>query len=177
MMFSELILQRADELVMVLNRKRLTITTAESCTGGLICGALTAIPGSSSVVYGGFVTYANNAKKKMIGVPEMVLANQGAVSEATVRAMAEGARRATETDIAVAVTGIAGPGGGSPSKPVGLVHLGCATAAGTYHKVQRFGDIGRQHVREKAVIAALELVLATQLTESHRATKKPDAQS
>jgi nicotinamide-nucleotide amidase len=139
---------------------RMTIATAESCTGGLIAAALTEIPGSSAAVYGGFVTYANEAKVAMIGVPERLIAGHGAVSAQVARAMAEGARRTALVDLAIAVTGIAGPDGGSAEKPVGLVHLACATAAGTSHVERRFGAIGRQEVRAATVRAALELAIA-----------------
>ncbi|HQZ13580.1 MAG TPA: CinA family protein [Devosia sp.] len=135
------------------------IVTAESCTGGLIAGALTDIPGSSAAVHGGFVTYSNAAKEQMIGVPPELIAAHGAVSEQVARVMAEGARRTTGATIAVAVTGIAGPGGGSEGKPVGLVHFACATADATRTRVERFGDLGRQEVRERSVIAALDLVI------------------
>lgn len=171
-MFSERIEQRAEELVQGLIKRRLTIVTAESCTGGLIAAALTSVPGSSAAVYGGFVTYSNTAKKKMISVPEMVLADHGAVSERTARSMAEGAMRVANTDIALSVTGIAGPGGGSPAKPVGLVHIGCASTVGTYHRFEKFPNEGRTSIREAAVVAALDLVLAMLLTEAYR-TRKP----
>lgn len=138
---------------------QMSIITAESCTGGLIAGALTSVSGSSEVVYGGFITYANQAKIAMVGVPEAVLIDHGAVSEQTARAMAEGARVASDADIAVSVTGIAGPSGGSAEKPVGLVYIGCATARETYYQVERFGDLGRDGVREATIIAALKMVL------------------
>jgi nicotinamide-nucleotide amidase len=135
------------------------IVTAESCTGGLICGALTDVPGSSEAVHGGFVTYANGAKQHMIDVAADLIEAHGAVSEPVARAMAEGALRVSGTEIAIAVTGIAGPGGGTEGKPVGLVHFACATADGTIAAVERFGDIGRQQVREASVIRALDLVI------------------
>lgn len=135
------------------------MVTAESCTGGLIAATLTEIAGSSAAVFGGFVTYANRAKIELIGVEEELIERWGAVSESVARAMAEGARETAEVDVAVAVTGIAGPGGGSAEKPVGLVYLACATADGTQVIERRFGDIGRQAVREATVKAALELVL------------------
>jgi nicotinamide-nucleotide amidase len=135
------------------------IVTAESCTGGLICGALTDVPGSSEAVYGGFVTYANGAKTEMIGVPAELIEKHGAVSEPVARAMAEGALNAAGVDIAIAVTGVAGPGGDSEDKPVGLVHFGCATKAGTSVQKRNFGDLGRQGIREAAVEVALDMVL------------------
>ncbi len=116
-----------------------TVATVESCTGGLIAGALTAIPGSSDVVLGGLVTYSNAAKMALAGVPEALLATHGAVSEPVARAMAEGGRGALAATLAVSVTGVAGPGGGSEAKPVGLVHFACSGPAGTVHREMRFG--------------------------------------
>ena len=134
------------------------IVTAESCTGGLIAGALTDVPGSSDAVFGGFITYANEAKTAMIGVPMPLIEQHGAVSREVARAMAEGARRTVGVAIAIAVTGIAGPGGGTEGKPVGLVHFACATEEGTTHLEKRFGDLGRQGIREASVEVALGLV-------------------
>lgn len=136
-----------------------TLATAESCTGGLVAGALTEVPGSSDVVDRGFVTYSNAAKMAMIGVPEATLAAHGAVSEATARAMAEGALKAAGVNAAVAITGVAGPGGGSETKPVGLVHFACARRDGeTVHREKRFGEIGRAEVRRLSVLEALDLL-------------------
>jgi nicotinamide-nucleotide amidase len=163
-MFDDAIREAAGQLIGILLDLQQTIVTAESCTGGLIAGALTEIPGSSGAVYGGFVTYANEAKTAMIGVPEKLIADHGAVSAEVARAMAIGARKAAGADIAIAVTGIAGPGGGSEAKPVGLVHLACATAAGVSHVERRFGEMGRQGIREATVKAALELSLASVTT-------------
>jgi nicotinamide-nucleotide amidase len=138
---------------------RMMLTTAESCTGGLIAALLTEIPGSSDVVERGFVTYSNRAKTEMLGVDAALIAAEGAVSEAVARAMAEGALRHAKADAAVAVTGIAGPGGGSADKPVGLVHIAAARKGGeTVHRECRFGDIGRDAVRLAAVRAALEML-------------------
>lgn len=136
-----------------------TLATAESCTGGLVAGSLTAVPGSSDVVDRGFVTYSNAAKVAMIGVPEATLAAHGAVSEETARAMAEGARAAAGVDVAVSITGVAGPGGGSDAKPVGLVHFGCARRNGaTAHRRMTFGDLGRAEIRHQAVLVALAML-------------------
>jgi nicotinamide-nucleotide amidase len=165
-MFPDAIRQPAGKIIHALINARMTIATAESCTGGLIMAALTEIPGSSAAVYGGFITYANSAKASMIGVPEDVIARYGAVSSQVARAMAEGARRTAMADIAIAATGIAGPGGGSEEKPVGLVHLACATAAGCSLIERRFGALGRQEVRAAAVKAALELGLACILPQN-----------
>jgi len=135
------------------------IATAESCTGGLIAGALTDIAGSSDVVERGFVTYSNEAKVEMLGVSETVLAAHGAVSQPTVEAMAAGAIRRSPADLAVAVTGIVGPGGGTLQKPVGLVHFAAAVRNGRHeHQERRFGDIGRSEVRRRAVLVALEML-------------------
>lgn len=140
--------------------KGLRIATAESCTGGLIAGLLTENAGASDVVERGFVTYSNDAKIEAIGVPEALIAAHGAVSEPVARAMAEGAIRHARAELAVAVTGIAGPGGGTADKPVGLVHIAAARVGGeTRHEEHRFGDIGRSQVRLQTVEAALRLVL------------------
>lgn len=158
-MFHNGIRRRAELINHTLSARGQMIVTAESCTGGLICGALTDVPGSSEAVHGGFVTYANDAKEHMIGVPTDLLDAHGAVSEPVARAMAEGALHTAGAAIAVAVTGIAGPGGGTEGKPVGLVHFACATAERTTAAVERFGDIGRQAVREASVKRALDLVI------------------
>lgn len=136
------------------------IATAESCTGGLIAGALTDIAGSSDVVDRGFVTYSNEAKTDMLGVPAAMIAAHGAVSEAVARAMAEGALARSAADVAVAVTGIAGPGGGSADKPVGLVWLGLARrGAVTLAERQIFAGMDRAGVRRATVRRALEMLL------------------
>lgn len=136
----------------------LVVATAESCTGGLVAGALTAVPGSSAMMDRGFVTYSNVAKTQMLGVPADLIERHGAVSEPVARAMAEGARRAAGVDLAVSVTGIAGPGGGSDDKPVGLVHFASDGPLGVRHEAHRFGDIGRDAVRLQSVRAALRLL-------------------
>lgn len=139
--------------------KKLTVATAESCTGGLVAAALTAIAGSSDVVDRGFVTYSNAAKHSMLGVPEDTLDRFGAVSEETARAMATGALAHAPADLAVSITGVAGPGGGSKAKPVGLVHFAAAARSGTVlHRRVEFGDIGRDVVRERSVLAALAML-------------------
>jgi len=137
----------------------LTIATAESCTGGLVSGALTAIAGSSAVVERGFVTYSNAAKVDLLGVPLELIERHGAVSEPVARAMAQGALARSPVQVSVAVTGIAGPGGGSADKPVGLVHFAAAGPGGLIHVERRFGDIGREAVRLGCVRVALELLL------------------
>lgn len=138
--------------------RKLMIVTVESCTGGLISGALTDVPGSSDAVFGGFVTYANAAKTGFVGVPAELIEQHGAVSEPVARAMAEGGRMAAGVGIAVSATGVAGPGGGTENKPVGLVHFACATAERTVHRKEMYGDLGRQGIRDAAVETALQLV-------------------
>ena len=136
-----------------------SLATVESCTGGLVAGALTAIPGSSDVVDRGFVTYSNAAKTALAGVPEALIAQHGAVSEPVARAMAEGGARAAGATLAVAITGIAGPGGGSADKPVGLVHFAVAgPGRDTLNREERFGDLGRETVRLESVRVALEML-------------------
>lgn len=136
-----------------------TIATAESCTGGLVAGALTSVPGSSAVVDRGLVTYSNTAKVALLGVPQAVIAAHGAVSETVARSMAEGARVTAGVELAVSITGIAGPGGGSVEKPVGLVHFACARQGATTHVRHLFGDLGRDGVRLESVRVALSLLL------------------
>ena len=140
-------------------RRSLTIAAAESCTGGLVAGALTSVAGSSAVVERGFVTYSNAAKTGMLGVPSELIDRHGAVSEAVARAMAVGALKHSAADLSVAVTGIAGPGGGSEAKPVGLVHFAAAGPGGVIHVERRFGEIGREAVRLDSVRVALRLLL------------------
>ena len=140
----------------------LMLATAESCTGGLVGGALTAIAGSSDVYDRGFVAYSYPAKAAMLGVPMTLVQEKGAVSAEVARAMAEGALARSDAQVAVAVTGVAGPGSDSQAKPAGLVHLACAMRGrATAHAVYRFGDIGRAQVRAASVEAALRLVLDT----------------
>jgi nicotinamide-nucleotide amidase len=135
------------------------VVTAESCTGGLVAGALTAIAGSSDVVDRGFVTYSNAAKRDLLGVLDDTLKAHGAVSPQTAQAMAEGALSRSAASIAVSITGIAGPGGGSDLKPVGLVEFACArTGRPTLLETRRFGDIGRSAIRRLSVLVALDLI-------------------
>ncbi|WP_331374897.1 CinA family protein [Sinorhizobium chiapasense] len=151
--------QKAREIVTDLTARNLKVATAESCTGGLIAGALTEIAGSSLVVDRGFVTYSNDAKIQMLGIELATLAAHGAVSRETAIEMARGAVFHSGADVAVAVTGIAGPGGGSVEKPVGLVHLAAASRKGaTLHREMRYGEVGRDVVRLATVRTALELL-------------------
>lgn len=150
---------RAQHFLEKARTKGVTIATAESCTGGLVAGLLTEIAGSSDVVERGFVTYSNEAKIEMLGVPEATLIAHGAVSEATARAMAEGALAHSRAAFAVSITGIAGPGGGTADKPVGLVHFACAgKGRATVHAERRFGSLDRAGVRYAAVVQALAML-------------------
>ena len=159
-MFPAGLLARAEKLLADARASSLKIATAESCTGGLVAGLLTEIPGSSDVVERGFVTYSNQAKQELLGVPRDLLIVHGAVSAETARAMAAGALSHSHADLAVAITGIAGPGGGTADKPVGLVHLAAARGDRVTHRECRFGDIGRGEVRLASVEAALEMLEA-----------------
>lgn len=157
--FSLALLSLAAAILDEARAKGLRIATAESCTGGLIAGLLTEIPGSSDVFERGFVTYSNESKEDMLGVPPALIAAHGAVSADVARAMAQGALVHSRADVAVAVTGIAGPGGGTAEKPVGLVHFAAARQGGAVlHEEHRFGDLGREAVRLKSVEAALILL-------------------
>jgi nicotinamide-nucleotide amidase len=153
------LVEQAAALLELCRRKQLRIATAESCTGGLIAATLTEIPGSSDVVERGFVTYSNDAKQAMLGVPSVTLNQFGAVSRETAEAMATGALANSPAELAVSVTGIAGPGGGTPGKPVGLVHFAAASKrGGLIHRERRYGDIGRSQVRQASVVEALAML-------------------
>ncbi|MBB3019993.1 nicotinamide-nucleotide amidase [Microvirga lupini] len=150
---------RAAALLDAYRRRGLKIATAESCTGGLVAAMLTEISGSSAVVERGFVTYSNEAKTELVGVPADLIFTHGAVSEPVARAMAEGALAHSRADMAVGITGVAGPTGGTATKPVGLVHFGLARkGAPTIHLERRYGDLGRETVRRRAVEDALSLL-------------------
>src|SRR5215475_3988821 len=158
-MFADALLEEARDLLEKARAKRLHIVTAESCTGGLIAGLLTEIPGSSDVVERGFVTYSNEAKEELLDVSPSLLETHGAVSEPVARAMAQGALKHARAERSIAVTGIAGPGGGTPSKPVGLVYIAVARPEGDVMvREYRFGDIGRDKVRLATVEKALGLL-------------------
>lgn len=149
----------AETVLSTCRARGLTMATAESCTGGLVAAALTTIPGSSGVFDRGFVTYSYPSKSTLLGVPADMLTEHGAVSEPVARAMAEGAVRAADVGIAIAITGVAGPGG-SEAKPEGLVHFACALRDGsTIHERQQFGALGRDSVRARSVLVALKLTL------------------
>ncbi len=158
MTFTEKLLRLAEDVISSSREHDWRIATAESCTGGLIMGCLTAVPGSSEVMDRGFVPYANQAKIKMLGVDAGLIAAHGAVSEQVAVAMAEGALRNAAADLSVAVTGIAGPGGGTPGKPVGMVHIAAERKGGgfTHERHHFIGD--RHEVRMQTVEAALEML-------------------
>jgi nicotinamide-nucleotide amidase len=158
-MIDEAVATAARHVLDLSRAKRLRIATAESCTGGLVIGALTDVAGSSDVVDRGFVTYSNAAKETMLAVPSTTLVAHGAVSRETAEAMARGALSQSPVDLAVAVTGIAGPGGGTADKPVGLVHFAAARRNGPLIvRERRFGDIGRAEIRRLSVIEALVML-------------------
>ena len=150
----------AKKAVEALAAAKLSVVTAESCTGGLVGGALTSVPGSSAVVHGGFITYANAAKTAMLAVPARLIRDYGAVSAQVARAMADGARNKAHVDLAVSVTGIAGPDGGSADKPVGLVWFGLAVKDRPPVAEKRiFDNRGRDFIRRETVRHALEMGL------------------
>jgi nicotinamide-nucleotide amidase len=158
-MIDEQLRAAAVALLDLCRERKLMVTTAESCTGGLVAGCLTEIPGSSDVVERGFVTYSNAAKQEMLGVSADILKDHGAVSQATAEAMAAGAIAQSRADLAVSITGVAGPGGGTPEKPVGLVHFAAAGRNGRLiPREKRYGDIGRSEIRRLAVLEALDLL-------------------
>jgi nicotinamide-nucleotide amidase len=149
----------ATALLDLCKSKKLMVATAESCTGGLVAGALTDIAGSSAVVDRGFVTYTNAAKHQMLGVPNETIERHGAVSRETAEAMVRGALGHANADLAVSITGIAGPGGGTADKPVGLVHFAAGSRGGNLiHRERHFGDIGRGAVRRLSVLEALSML-------------------
>jgi nicotinamide-nucleotide amidase len=166
---------RARSLLDLCRSRKLTIATAESCTGGLVAGALTDIPGSSDVIDRGFITYSNEAKRAMLGVNASTLATFGAVSKETAIQMAVGALERAGVDLAVSITGIAGPGGATPGKPVGLVHFAVAARDGRIlHREHRFGAIGRSAVRERSVVEALRMLM--EVARGPQAAVKPRRQ-
>jgi nicotinamide-nucleotide amidase len=158
-MFPADLIDEAQRVLAELRAREMMLATAESCTGGLLIGLLTEVPGASDVVERGFVTYSNKAKIACLNVPAQLLARYGAVSAEVARAMAEGALVNSEADLAIAVTGVAGPGGGTAQRPVGLVRLAIARAGGTPLDTEwQFGDLGRSRIRLETVRAALGLV-------------------
>ena len=159
-MFPDSVMRLAKLLLKQASEAKLLIAFAESCTGGLVAAAMTELDGSSAVVERGFVVYSNRAKIEMLGVPPELIEEYGAVSEEVARAMAQGALEHSGAQLAVSVTGIAGPTGGSPDKPIGLVHIAAAREGQTtLHLECRFGDIGRAEIRIRSVEEALKLLL------------------
>jgi nicotinamide-nucleotide amidase len=163
-MFDLMTLEAAERLIDLCAQKKLTVATAESCTGGLVAGALTAIGGSSRVVDRGYVTYSNHAKQQMLGVTPATLDFYGAVSRECAAEMAKGALGHADVDLVVAITGIAGPTGGTAEKPVGLVHFAASPRGGPLvaHEAH-YGDVGRAQVRRLSVLQALAML--TELAE------------
>ncbi len=158
-MFPDDIARAAEALIQTANARGARIVTAESCTGGLLAGALTEVAGSSTVFERGWVTYSNTAKTQDLSVPAGALNAYGAVSEDVAAAMAEGARALADVELAIAITGVAGPGGGSAQKPVGMVCFGVAVVShATVTETKRFGDIGRASVRLESVRHGLALL-------------------
>jgi nicotinamide-nucleotide amidase len=158
-MSQRILRERAKRLLDLYRGRGVRLATAESCTGGLVAAALTAIAGSSDVFECSFVTYSNGAKQKLLGVPAATLRRYGAVSAETAAAMAKGALKRSGADCAVSITGIAGPTGGSKQKPVGLVHFAAANRNGKMLARRRlFGNVGRQRVRELSAVEALALL-------------------
>lgn len=157
-MFSDDLIRPATELMTACRAAGLTIASAESCTGGLIAACLTDIAGSSDVFDRGFVTYSNQAKTQMLGVPAELIAAHGAVSKQVVLAMADGALTRSGAGMAVAVTGIAGPGGGTEEKPVGLVHIAAQKPGHVVHHQCNFANRSRQSIRKLTVLQAFELL-------------------
>lgn len=157
-MFAAELLTGAEALIRHCRARGLGIATAESCTGGLVTALLTSIAGSSDVFERGFVTYSNQAKQECLGVEAALIERFGAVSAETAAAMAAGLLAHTPAELALSVTGIAGPGGGSPAKPVGLVYFGYGTRGAIATVEKRFGDIGRENVRMAATAVALDLL-------------------
>jgi nicotinamide-nucleotide amidase len=153
------LIESATTLLDGLRRRRLSLVTAESCTGGLLAGLLTEIPGASDVLERGLVSYSNTAKTDLLGVDPAVIERHGAVSAEVAEAMVRGAIACSPAQVAIAVTGIAGPGGGTTAKPVGLVHIAALRSGGRLATAEcRFGDIGRSHVRIATLRAAIALV-------------------
>jgi nicotinamide-nucleotide amidase len=170
------LVSEAETLLALCRARGLKLATAESCTGGLIAATLTEVPGSSYVFERGFVTYSNEAKVESLGVRAELIERHGAVSDEVARAMAAGALAASRADIAVAVTGVAGPGGGTAEKPVGLVHFAAVRAdADTLHRTIRFGDMARGDIRRASVAEAFRLL--RELAEVNRNAGAPAVHS
>jgi nicotinamide-nucleotide amidase len=168
-MLDDDIVEAAKTLLAICKLKNLLVATAESCTAGLVAGTLTEVPGTSSILDRGFITYSNDSKHEMLGVSCETLKKHGAVSQETAEEMVAGVLGRARVDLVVSVTGIAGPDGGSEEKPVGLVHFAVATRNGyLQHAEKRFGDIGRADVRKQSVLQAFRML--------HDAAEKTEAQ-
>lgn len=166
-MLDDDIVEAAKKLFDVCRRKKLTLATAESCTGGLVAGTLSEVPGVSAMLDRGFITYTNESKQDMLGVPADTLERYGAVSRETAEAMVRGALERAPVDLAISTTGIAGPTGAKPGKPIGLVHFAAASRSGQLvHEERRFGDIGRAQVRKRSVLQAF--IMLHELAEKER---------
>jgi len=172
-MIDDDIVEAAKRLLDICKRKNLTVATVESCTAGLVAGTLTEVPGTSSILDRGFVTYSNQAKQDMVGVSAATLKTHGAVSRQTAEEMVRGALAHAPVDLAVSITGIAGPDGGSDEKPVGLVHFGAASRSGQFVLAEmRFGNIGRSQVRKQSVLKAFRMLHDLAENEPARPPKK-----
>jgi nicotinamide-nucleotide amidase len=172
-MLDDDIVEAAKRLMAVCKRKNLLVATAESCTAGLVAGTLSEVPGVSSILDRGYITYSNEAKHDMLGVPREVLEQHGAVSRQAAEAMVRGVLGRSRVDLAVSVTGIAGPDGGSTEKPVGLVHFATATRTGKLmHAEMRYGNIGRANVRKMSVLQAF--LMLHELAEGEGANPPPE---
>ena len=154
------LVERSEALLNLCKQKKLTLATAESCTGGLLAAVITEIPGSSMVLDRGFVTYTNAAKQQMLGVTPNTIELYGAVSKECAEEMAKGALAHAQTSLAISITGIAGPTGAVPGKPIGLVHFAAASRSGRLiHRDRKYGDIGRANVRRTSVVEALAILM------------------
>jgi len=172
-MLDDDIVEAARRLLDICRRKKLTVATVESCTAGLVAGTLTEVPGTSSILDRGYVTYSNEAKQEMVGVSAATLKAHGAVSPQTAAEMVRGAMARAPVDLAVSVTGIAGPDGGTPEKPVGLVYFAAASRSGALiQDEKRFGDIGRADVRKQSVLQAFRMLHDLAESESPRSERK-----
>ena len=172
-MLDDDIVEAARRLLDICRRKKLTVATVESCTAGLVAGTLTEVPGTSSILDRGYVTYSNEAKQEMVGVSAATLKAHGAVSPQTAAEMVRGAMARAPVDLAVSVTGIAGPDGGTPEKPVGLVYFATASRSGALiQDEKRFGDIGRADVRKQSVLQAFRMLHDLAESESPRSERK-----
>ncbi|MEI7805441.1 MAG: CinA family protein [Hyphomicrobiales bacterium] len=158
-MLDDDIVEAAKRLLAICKRKNLLVATAESCTAGLVAGTLTEIPGVSSILDRGYVTYSNEAKHEMLGVSRDILKQHGAVSRETAEAMVRGVLGNSRVHLSVSITGIAGPDGGTAEKPVGLVHFAAASRSGKLvHSEKRYGDLGRSSVRKQSVLQAFRML-------------------